>query len=203
MTKENKVVIIFGFSGSGKSTLANRVGKEFGLRVVHPSGILRDLYEGKEVDLQNTKYNTGFWENQEGIELFKSRLHEREPLDVISDRILLNEVKKSNVVIDSWSLPWLTDTGYKVYLEADLETRAERVAKRSAISYTRALDVIAMKDRETRKLFKRIYGFDIVRDHGVFDLTIDTADLTQEQVFLKVHDYLCSNGYSKKTSKQP
>src|SRR3989338_2289237 len=125
------VVIIFGFSGSGKSTMANLVGERYSLRVVHPSGILRDLYEGKKVDIGNTRYNTGFWESEEGIELFKSRLDKEEPLDVVSDRILVEEVRKGNVVIDSWSIPWLTDTGTKIYLKADLEIRAQRVAMRS------------------------------------------------------------------------
>jgi len=153
------VVIIFGFSGSGKSTMANLVGERYSLRVVHPSGILRDLYEGKKVDIGNTRYNTGFWESEEGIELFKSRLDKEEPLDVVSDRILVEEVRKGKVVIDSWSLPWLTDTGTKIYLKADLEIRAQRVAQRSGITYERAVEVVSMKDEETRKLFKKLYGF--------------------------------------------
>ncbi len=44
MTKE---IILFGFSGSGKFTVANLVGERSELRVIHPSRILRDLYEGK------------------------------------------------------------------------------------------------------------------------------------------------------------
>ena len=106
---DENVIIIFGFSGSGKSTIANLVGEKYELRVIHPSGILRDLYEKKKVDLENTRYNTGFWESEEGIRLFKSRLDENEPLDVVSDKILVQEAERGNVVVDSWSLPWLTD----------------------------------------------------------------------------------------------
>lgn len=184
------VVIIFGFSGSGKSTIANLVGEKYELRVIHPSGILRDLYEKKKVDLGNTRYNVGFWESEEGIRLFKSRLDEDEPLDVISDRILVQEVEKGNVVIDSWSLPWLTDKGRKIYLKADLEIRVQRVAMRSSISYDKALEVASMKDEETRKLFKRLYGFDIKQDHEVFDYLINSNDLNREDVFTKLCDYL-------------
>lgn len=183
---KDNVVIIFGFSGSGKSTIANLVAEKYGLRVVHPSGILRDLYEKKKVDLDNTRYNTGFWECEEGVKLFKSRLDEEEPLDVVSDRILVEEVKKGNVVIDSWSLPWLTEMGVKIYLEADLEVRAQRVAKRGSMSDDRALEVVAMKDEETRKLFKRLYGFDIKQDHNVFDYIIKTNNFTLNDTFDKV-----------------
>ncbi len=187
---KDNVVIIFGFSGSGKSTIANLVAEEYRLRVIHPSGILRDLYEQKKVNLESTRYNTGFWESEEGVKLFKSRLDEEEPLDVVSDRVLVGEVKKGNVVIDSWSLPWLTDGGIKIYLEADLEVRAQRVALRSDINYNKALDVVAMKDEETRKLFKRLYGFDIKQDYDVFNYVINTNHLFQGEVFRSVCDYL-------------
>ena len=184
------VIIIFGFSGPGQSTIANLLGEKYGLRVIHPSGTLRDLYEKKEIDLGKTRYNTGFWESEEGIRLFQSRLAEDEPLDLVSDRILLQEVEKGDVIIDSWSLPWLAEKGIKIYLESDLEVRAARVAKRSGISYEKALDVVAMKDEETRKLFKRLYDFDIKRDHAVFDLVINTNKFTKEEVFQRVGDYL-------------
>lgn len=181
MNSSERVVIIFGFSGSGKSIIANLISEHYGLRVIHPSGILRDLYEGKEVDIGNTRYNIGFWESPEGVELFKNRLAENEPLDLVSDRILLQEVERGNVVIDSWSLPWLTDKGTKIYLETDLEVRAQRVASRSSINYDKALDVVAMKDEETRKLFKRLYGFDIKGDHDVFDYVINTNKLNLDE----------------------
>lgn len=183
-------IILFGFSGSGKSTIANLVAEKYALRVIHPSGILRDLYERKVIDLNNTRYNTGFWESEEGIRLFNSRLNEEEPLDVISDRILIKEIRKGNVVIDSWNLPWLTNEGIKIYLQADLEIRAQRVAKRSKISYDRTLEVVTMKDEETRKLFQRLYDFDIKRDHDVFDYVTDTNYLTKKEVFEQVCDYL-------------
>ncbi|HII15530.1 MAG TPA: AAA family ATPase [Nanoarchaeota archaeon] len=186
----DKVIIIFGFSGSGKSTLANLIGKKYGLRVVHPSGILRNLCEGKPVDIKNTRHNTGFWETEEGIRLFKSRLEEKEPSDAVSDRLLLKEVSKGDVVIDSWSLPWLASNGIKIYLEADLDVRAERVAKRDSISYSRAKHIVSMKDEETQKLFKRMYGFDIKKDYTVFVYVINTNRLGKREVFRLLCDYL-------------
>ncbi len=187
-----KVIIIFGFSGSGKSTLANALGRKYNLGVIHPSGILRDLYEQKKIDLNNTRYNAGFWESEEGIAFFKSRLDKEEPLDVVSDKILVQEVERGNVVIDSWSLPWLTNKGIKIYLRANLEVRAQRVAQRSNINYDRALGIVAMKDKETRKMFKRLYGFDIKKDHQVFDYVVNVNPLSQEEVLRDVCRYLDS-----------
>lgn len=177
------VIIIFGFSGAGKSTLANRLAAHYGMRVIHPSGILRDLLEGRIPDIANSQYNQGFWESPEGVKLFKERLLTDVPMDVLADQILLQEVAKGNVVIDSWSLPWLTDKGYKIYLEASPEIRAKRVSLRSGISYDSALERITMKDTETCKMFKKSYGFDIARDHDVFDLKLDTDHLTEEETY--------------------
>jgi CMP/dCMP kinase len=184
------VIIIFGFSGSGKSTLANLIAPRYGLRIIHPSGVLRDLIEGRSVDLENTRHNTGFWESEEGVRIFEGRLGEEEPLDVKADKIILGEVEKGHVVIDSWSLPWLTGKGLKIYLAAELPVRAGRVVKRSGITYERARDVVAMKDEETRKLFVRLYGFDIKKDHERFDYVVHTDMLSREQVFEKLCEFI-------------
>jgi len=186
-------IILFGFSGSGKSTIANLISEKYNLRVIHPSGIIRDLYEKKEIDLNNTRYNNGFWESTEGIKLFKSRLNKEKPLDMIADKIIIEEITKGNIVIDSWNLPWLTNIGQKIYLKADLETRAERVAKRSNITYNKAINIVKMKDTETTKLFKRLYGFDIAQDHNVFNYIINTNKLTIDNVFKNVCEYIDKN----------
>ncbi|MBT5023518.1 AAA family ATPase [Candidatus Woesearchaeota archaeon] len=183
-------IILFGFSGAGKSTVANLVGEKYNLRIIHPSGILRDLLENKPVDINNTRYNTGFWESEKGIKLFNSRLNQAEPLDVISDRILVQEINKGNVVIDSWSLPWLTNKGIKIYLQADLEVRANRVSKRSNISYNKAFDIIKIKDKETTNLFKRLYDFNIKQDYHVFDYKINTNNKDKLEVFKNICSYL-------------
>jgi cytidylate kinase len=188
----NHQIILFGFSGSGKSTLANMIGERYNLRVIHPSGILRDLYEKNNIDINHTRYNTGFWESSKGIKIFKDRLNEKEPLDMISDKIIIEEIHKENTIIDSWSLPWLVNkyVGTKIYLKADLEIRAQRVAIRSKIKYTKSLDVVSMKDEETRKLFQRLYEFDIKYNHDVFDYTINTNQLSKDESFKNICQYI-------------
>ena len=179
---DNRTIILFGFSGSGKSTVANAIGKRLKLRVIHPSSILRDIIEDRKVDTVNTVHNKGFWESPEGMGMFLDRLKEKVPPDVASDKIILREAKKGSVVIDSWSLPWLAKNGVKIYLKADLSTRAKRVAARDRMTYKRALHAIMIKDRETRKLFKRVYGFDIRRDTQVFNFIIPTSHKSKKEV---------------------
>lgn len=177
------VIILFGFSGSGKSTMANRLGRQLGLRVVHPSGILRELMLGRKPNVARTKSNRGFWESEKGFSMLKGRLNDTVPLDVLSDRILLHEIRKGNVVMDSWSMPWLSPRGLKIYLKAPFAVRASRVAKRSRLSQADARRVVRAKDLDTRRLFRRVYGFDIARDHDVFDAVVNTRSMTKAQVY--------------------
>lgn len=183
-------VVIFGLAGCGKSTLAELLGARLGLRVIHPSGIMRDLLEQKPLNLGHTRANDGYWESAEGSRILSQRLDEPVPVDVQANEILLDEVAKGQVVIDSWALPWLTELGLRVHLRAELSTRARRAARRAGISYEQAREAIARKDEETRRLFVRLYGFDIMRDHRVFDFTLDTDELDAEEVLECVCEFL-------------
>ncbi len=187
---QDGVVIIFGFSGSGKSSLARALGAKYGLRVIHPSGILRSLLEKKKVDVERSEYNSGFWESPEGVRLFKGRLKDELPMDVVSDKILLDELSRGGVVMDSWSMPWLSKRGVKIYLKTALSRRIERVAMRSGISIKDAKRIIVMKDNETRTMFLRVYGFDIKKDLNVFDFILDTTHLNQEEVMIRTSRFL-------------
>lgn len=190
MKKKDIVIIIFGFSGAGKSTLADMIGKEFGLWVVHPSSILKELIEGKKADVKNSKAGTGFWESRQGEEMFKNRLKEKRPMDMEGDKILIKELSKGAVVMDSWSMPWLYKKGIKIYLKAAEAERVKRVAKRSNVSLFRARETVKMKDSGTRKIYKRIHGFDIKNDLEVFDCIIETNNLKKQEVFNKIKDFL-------------
>ena len=64
MQSKKSVIIIFGFSGSGKSTVAELLAQKLGLRVVHPSSILRNILEGKKINLTKTQKGIGFWETK-------------------------------------------------------------------------------------------------------------------------------------------
>jgi len=186
-----RVLIVFGLAGSGKSTLVARLALEFGLRKVHPSGVMRDLLAGRQVRPEASLANDGYWESAEGAQILDARLDHQEPVDLEADRILLSEVAKGEVAIDSWSLPWLTDKGLRIHLTAPLEVRSRRAAARGHLDLQTARERIAKKDEDTRQLFLRLYGFDIARPApDLFDLTLDTATLSSEEVFFQARAFV-------------
>lgn len=178
----NGVILVFGLAGAGKSTLAKGLSKQLGLRLIHPSGIIRDLLACREPDIGSTVANDGYWESDKGFKQLRDRLREETPVDVRVHEILLREVERGNVVIDTWSLPWLSEAGFRIKLEAPLSVRAVRAAGRAGISYGEALSRIAQKDQDTRELFLRLHGFDIMRDLAHFDLVLDTDETGAEEI---------------------
>ena len=50
------------------------------------------------------------------------------------DEKLLELAKQGNVVLDSWTMPWLLKGGFKIWLEASSTVRAKRVVTRDNIT---------------------------------------------------------------------
>lgn len=182
---------MFGLAASGKSTLAGKLADHLGLRLVHPSGVMRQLLAGQPVVPDKSVANDGFWESPEGSRILDFRLTQSIPVDVEANNILLQEVAKGDVVIDSWSLPWLTDKGVRIHLKAPLDVRARRAAERAGITVENAAVLISKKDEDTRVLFRRLYGFDICLDlDGRFDLTVEAGELSGRAVFEGALEFL-------------
>ena len=66
------------------------------------------------------------------------------------------------------------------------EKRSERMSKRDNISISEALDILKMRDRENKNIYKNIYGSQFGENKDVFDFIINTELLTLESLV-----YLC------------
>lgn len=177
------LIIVSGFAGSGKSTLAESIGKAYGLPVVHASHLLQQLKQKgmTELDTENTKAGSGWWEGKEAQEYMKQRQKDSS-MDKALDKELLAIAEKGNVVLDSWTMPWLCDKGIKVWLNAKAETRAKRVSERDNLKYQDVLKKIKERDKKTAAIYKKIYGFEMGKDYSPFDIVIITDKLQQEDV---------------------
>jgi len=177
------LIIVSGFAGSGKSTLADNLGKHFGLPVVHASHLLQQLKskQAQELDTSNTKAGSGWWESKEAQDYMKQRQKDAS-MDKALDKELLAIAGKGNVVLDSWTMPWLCKNGVKVWLNAKSETRAKRVSERDNLKYKDVLKKIKERDRKTAGIYKKIYGFEMGKDFSPFDVVIITDKLAQEDV---------------------
>jgi cytidylate kinase len=172
------VICICGMAGSGKSTLAKRVAQEYGLRYFSGGDALMAL----AVEEGYKPLERGWWESNEGLRFLEKR--GKDPrFDKAIDEKLLKTAEKGNVVLDSWTMPWLFKNGFKIWLEASPEKRAERIAIRDRMDYADALEALKKKESQTKKIYKKMYGFNLGDDLEPFNFILDTDTLGADEVF--------------------
>jgi len=175
---EKILICICGMTGCGKSTVAKRLAEKYGLRYVSGGDALKDLAadEGYEVG------GRGWWESDEGMRFFEERMDDFE-FDRRVDAKLLEQAGEGRVVLDSWTMPWLFDGGFKVWLEASEDARASRLAGRDGMPAEDALKILREKDERTRSIYEKLYGFSLGEDFSPFDMIFDVSLPGTDEVF--------------------
>jgi cytidylate kinase len=176
--KRKIVICIAGLTGCGKSTVAKRLAERYGLKYLSGGMALKEL----AVKSGYKPHEKGWWETEEGMRFLKRRLKDPK-FDRQVDEELLKWAKQGNVVLDSWTMPWLFKGGFKIWFEASPAVRAQRLAKRDGISLKKALKAVREKDERTRRIYKDLYGFRLGEDYSPFDLVLDVNQLNAEEVF--------------------
>jgi cytidylate kinase len=169
-------------AGTGKSTLSKRLAQKYNLAYYSGGDALKALAKAEGY---NASFE-GWWESPEGLTFLAKRVNDPKFDKAVDDK-LLEYALQGNVLLDSWTMPWLLKDGYKIWLLASLEKRAARVAERDKMSVEQAFKVLKEKEAHTKIIYKNLYGFVLDEDFSPFDLVLDTDNLTASQVF----DTLC------------
>jgi cytidylate kinase len=177
-SKKKIIVCISGMAGTGKSTLAKKLAKKYNLRYYSGGDALKALAADEGYDSSSN----GWWESPEGLSFLEKR-EENLEFDKAVDDKLLEYAQQGRVLLDSWTMPWLLKTGFKIWLVASVEKRAERIAKRDKIPVKEALQVLKEKEARTKAIYKKLYGFTLGEDFEPFNLVLDTDNLNAREVF--------------------
>jgi cytidylate kinase len=176
---EKKIVIcISGMAGTGKSTLSKKLAEKYNLKCYSGGDALKELAKAEGYDVSRQ----GWWESPEGLNFLKERVIDPK-FDKAVDAKLLEYAQQGNVLLDSWTMPWLLKEGFKIWLIASIEKRATRVAERDKITVNEAFKVLEEKEAMTKAIYKKLYGFVLGEDFAPFDLVLDTDNLDAEEVF--------------------
>ena len=171
------IVIISGEAGSGKTTVAKAVAKKLGFEFVSTGNMQRQLAK---------KYNMSITEL--GI------LEEKDKsLDLKIDKELIDYVEKNkekDIIIDSWVASHFIKHAIKIFLDADLDVRAERRIRQKRDTESLATMEQAKKDMKkreesNRKRWIKYYSFDY-KDKKNYDYFIDTTSMAIEEVAEKI-----------------
>jgi cytidylate kinase len=172
------VICISGMAGTGKSTLSKKLAERYNLRYFSGGDVLKDLakHEGYDVSIR------GWWESPEGLKFLNERINDPK-FDKLVDDKLLEYAQQGNVLLDSWTMPWLLKEGFKIWLAASFEKRAARVAIRDGMTESQARKVLKEKETRTKAIYRELYGFGLGEDFKPFDFILDTDNLSANEVF--------------------
>jgi len=172
------VVCISGMAGTGKSTLSRKLAQKYKLRHCSGGDALKELAaeEGYTVS------GPGWWESSEGLSFLEKRGKD-EKFDKAVDDKLLKYASQGDVLLDSWTMPWLLPYGFKIWLSASVEKRAERIVKRDKITFKEALGIMKERESKTKAIYKKLYGFALGEDFAPFHIVMDTDNLDADEVF--------------------
>jgi cytidylate kinase len=180
-----KAIIISGMPAVGKTTVARKVAESLGLPLVGGGDVLKEM----AVEEGYAPGGEEWWDTGDGMRFLRAR-KKASGFDEEVDSRLKQKARKGSVVITSYPLPWLTKDGLKVWLGGSARSRARRMAKRDGMTISKCLEVLAVRDAENYKLYKKIYGIEFGRDLAPFDLAVDTDTVDETRVAQVVLKYV-------------
>jgi cytidylate kinase len=170
-------IIISGMPAAGKTTVGSIVASELGMKLIGGGDVLKEMAIEKGYKAGGQEW----WDTEQGI-MFLQQRKKSPDFDREVDSRLVEKAAEGGYVITSYTLPWLTKKGVKVWLLASVKSRARRMAKRDGVAVKRCIAVLSIRDRENYDLYKKLYGIEFGKDLSPFHLVIDTEHIDEEKV---------------------
>lgn len=161
----------------GKTTVGKGLAAEFGMRYLSGGDVLKEMArkQGLEPD------GDDWWDTPQGME-FLSQRENNSMFDRELDHRLMSLFDQGGVVITSYTLPWLIKGGIRIWLDGSHASSTRRMQSRDHMSTTEAFEVTKRRFDKNKALYRKLYNFEFGYDKAVFDLKIDTDNLTAQQV---------------------
>ena len=163
-------ITISGPIGSGKTTVCNLLSKRLGYVSVVSGNIFRTM--AKEHNMSLAEFGALCERDMSCDRSLDERMVQiaRDNPDIILEGRLVAHMLQKN------GIPAL-----KFFLTADLETRVKRVVEREGKELETALQETREREESEAVRYRTYYGINIKGD-DVYDVVIDTADKTPEQI---------------------
>lgn len=176
------IISFSGSEGSGKSGIAKRLAKTLGWPYYDIGGLRRAMAREKGLTLE--EYN---------------KLGETDPstdLEVDNYQAALGRSDDNFVIVGRTSWYFIPHS-LKIFLQTRLEVGAERIFKdletRNEAKNLKSLeDVIASLRRRTESdiyRYQKYFSIDVYNPKN-FDWILDTSDLTEEEVYQQVYQFI-------------
>ena len=185
--KKLNSIVISGWPAVGKTTLATALAKELGYRQYNGGDVLKLLASEKGYSVSGDDW----WDTDEA----KNFMEERESnpyFDIEVDRKLVEIVRHGDVIVTSYTLPWLVPESIKIWLKGSRSNRIRRMAKRDILNVKRAKEIILQRDENNVRIYHNLYGYEFGKDLTVFDFVLDT-DLLDLNSLISISKHIVKN----------
>ena len=172
-----KSIVISGPPAVGKTTVAKGLADEFQLQYLSGGDVLKEM--AKEQGFNSD--GDDWWDTKDGMK-FLTKREQNSEFDKKLDEKLTGLFNEGGMVITSYTLPWLIKDGIKIWLEGSHASSTKRMQSRDNMTSEEAYEVTKERYNKNRALYKKLYNFDFGEDKSVFDLIINTDNLTAKQV---------------------
>ena len=173
----SKSIVVSGPPAIGKTTVAKGLAKEFNLNYLSGGDILKELASEEGFSSSGDDW----WDTEDGMKFLNQRKKNPE-FDKKVDTKLIELFEKGNVVITSYTLPWLIDNGIKLWLDGNVKNSAKRMQNRDNMDKFSALEVVNKRFNENKLIYKNLYNFEFGDDLSVFDKIIQTDEKNADEV---------------------
>ena len=174
----NLSIVISGWPAVGKTTIAENIANNFNLKLWNGGDILKMMAFERGY---SSSLNHDWWDTEEA-ESFMNTRNNDPCFDKEVDNRLIDLANKGNVVITSYTLPWISDFTINFWLSGSVDNRAKRMAMRDNINLIDAKKIVQRRDDENRNIYKKIYNFDFGQRLDVFDFALNTDLLSLDSL---------------------
>ncbi len=179
-TDRKMSIVISGWPAVGKTTIAQNLAKDFNLKLWNGGDILKMMaYERG----YSSSLNHDWWDTEEAANFMKER-NDNPNFDREVDNRLIELVKEGNVVITSYTLPWISDATINFWLQGSVDNRSKRMSMRDKIDINTAKKIVQRRDVENKLIYQKLYQFEFGEKLDVFDFVMNTDILSLESLII-------------------
>ena len=173
-------IVISGWPAVGKTTIAENLAKDFNLKLWNGGDILKMMAFERGY---SSSLNHDWWDTEEAAKFMNER-NDNPNFDREVDDRLIELVKEGNVVITSYTLPWISDATINFWLQGSVDNRSKRMSMRDKIDINIAKKIVQRRDVENKLIYQKLYQFEFGEKLDVFDFAMNTDILSLESLII-------------------